>query len=182
MNSKDSIEIRLLILDDLEDWLEQCEIIDSESGVNDIYFGPYSTNDAFPTDEIRERTIDRWGKSKDLPNWRRAWGIFHQDKIVGNAQIAAGELPTNLHRVDLGIGILKEYRNIGLGKRLLNTVIRWCREEPSIHWIDLGVFSGNRNAEALFEKVGFKKTGYMEDCWLIDGKSISNTSMAINVK
>ena len=66
MNSKDSIEIRLLILDDLEDWLEQCEIIDSESGVNDIYFSPYSTNDAFPTDEIRERTIDRWGKSKSV--------------------------------------------------------------------------------------------------------------------
>ncbi|SVD27665.1 uncharacterized protein METZ01_LOCUS380519, partial [marine metagenome] len=27
MNAKDSIEIRLLILDDLENWLEQCEII-----------------------------------------------------------------------------------------------------------------------------------------------------------
>ena len=182
MNSKDSIEIRLLILDDLEDWLEQCEIIDSESGVNDIYFSPYSTNDAFPTDEIRERTIDRWGKSKDLPNWRRAWGIFHQDNIVGNAQISSGELPKNLHRVDLGIGILKEYRNKGLGKRLLYTVIQWCRVRPSIHWIDLGVFSGNNNAMALFKKVGFQKVGYKEDCWLIDGKSISETIMSINVK
>ena len=73
MNSKDSIEIRLLILDDLENWLKQCEIIDSESGENDIYFSPYSTNEAFPIDEIRERTIEMWGKSKDLPNWRKAW-------------------------------------------------------------------------------------------------------------
>jgi len=87
-----------------------------------------------------------------------------------------------LHRVDLGIGILKEYRNKGLGKRLLNTVIQWCREEPSVHWIDLGVFNGNKNAKALFDKVGFKEIGFIEDCWLIDGKSISNTSMAINVK
>ena len=181
MNAKDSIEIRLLILDDLENWLEQCEIIDSESGENDIYFGPYSTNDAFPTDEIRERTIDRWGKSKDLPNWRRAWGIFHQDKIVGNAQIAAGELPTNLHRVDLGIGILKEYRNIGLGKRLLNTVIRWCREEPSIHWIDLGVFSGNQKAERLFINSGFMIDSVVPDSWRIDTYIINQTNMTLFV-
>ena len=139
-------------------------------------------NDAFPTDEIRERTIDRWVRSKEMPNWRRAWGIIHNQKIIGNAQISAGDLPTNLHRVDLGISILKEYRNKGLGKRLLNTVIQWCREQPSILWIDLGVFSGNNNAKALFEKVGFKEIGYKEDCWLINGKSISETLMAINVK
>jgi len=182
MNLKDSIEIRLLTLDDLEDWLEQCIIVDDESGKNDIYFGPYSKNEVFPTDEIRKKTIDRWCKPIDMPNWRKAWGIFHRDKIVGNAQIAAGDLPTNLHRVDLGIGILKEYRNKGLGKRLLNTIIKWCIEQPSIHWIDLGVFSGNKNAKALFEKIGFRAIGFKEDCWLIDGRSISETSMAINVK
>ena len=182
MNAKDSIEIRLLTLDDLEDWLKLCNIVDAESGENGIYFGPYSINDPFPTDEIRKRTIARWSKSIDLPNWRKAWGIFHDDKIVGNAQIAAGDLPTNLHRVDLGIGILKEYRNKGLGKRLLKTIIQWCREQPSIHWIDLGVFSGNKNIKDLFEKIGFREIGYKEDCWLIDGKSISETLMAINVK
>jgi len=32
------------------------------------------------------------------------------------------------------------------------------------------------------KRLGLKKIGYKEDCWLIDGKSISNTSMAINVK
>ena len=42
MNIKDSIEIRLLTLDDLEGWLNQCAVVDAESGENDIYFGPYS--------------------------------------------------------------------------------------------------------------------------------------------
>ena len=50
------------------------------------------------------------------------------------------------------------------------------------HWIDLGVFSGNKIAKVLFENVGFKKIGYKEDCWLIDGKSISTTLISINVK
>ena len=56
MNSKDSIEIRLLTLDDLEDWLEQCEILDSESGVNDIYLTiPKSTH--HPT---KQKTPRMW--------------------------------------------------------------------------------------------------------------------------
>ena len=53
---------------------------------------------------------------------------------------------------------------------------------PYSHWIDLGVFSGNKIAKSLFEKVGFKKIGYKDDCWLIDGKSISTILMSINVK
>ena len=182
MNANDSIEIRLLTLDDLEDWLKLCNIVDADSGEDGIYFGPYSTNDSFPTDEIRKRTIARWSKSIDLPNWRKAWGIFHNQRIVGNAQIQAGELPTGLHRVEMSIVILKEYRNKGLGKRLLEVLIDWCNQQESIHWIDLGVFSGNNNAMALFKKVGFQKVGYIEDCWLIDGKSISETLMSINVK
>ena len=44
------------------------------------------------------------------------------------------------------------------------------------------MFSGNKIAKALFEKVGFKKIGYKEDCWLIDGKSISTILLSINVK
>jgi len=182
MNIKDDIIIRLLTFDDMDDWLDQCAIVDAESGENDIYFGPYSRRDKFSKERIKKKTLDRWSRNMNTPSWRKAWGIFHNQRIVGSAQIQAGELPTGLHRVELGIVILKEYRNKGLGRRLLEMIINWCQQEDSIHWIDLGVFSGNNNAMSLFKKVGFKKIGHMEDYWLIDGKSISETLMSINVK
>ncbi|SVB59948.1 uncharacterized protein METZ01_LOCUS212802 [marine metagenome] len=181
MDIKDDI-IRMLTIDDIDEWLDQCAIVDAESGEDGIYFGPYSRKDKFSKDKIKKKTLDRWTRNMDIPNWRKAWGIFHNQRIVGNAQIQAGELPTGLHRVEMSIVILKEYRNKGLGKRLLEVLIDWCNQQESIHWIDLGVFSGNNNAMALFKKVGFQKVGYIEDCWLIDGKSISETLMSINVK
>ena len=114
MDIKDDI-IRMLTIDDIDEWLDQCAIVDAESGEDGIYFGPYSRKDKFSKDKIKKKTLDRWTRNMDIPNWRKAWGIFHNQRIVGNAQIQAGELPTGLHRVEMSIVILKEYRNIGLG-------------------------------------------------------------------
>ena len=177
-----STHIRLLTLYDIENWLEQCKILNSESGDNNIYFGPYSKHEEFPADEIKKNTIKRWSKSLDAPGWRRAWGILEGDRIVGSADIAGGDLPTSLHRVNLGIGILKDYRNLGLGKKLLHVIIDWCKKQSNIFWIDLGVFSGNDIGKLVFEKVGFREIGYIEDCWIIDGQSIGSTSMSLKVK
>ena len=77
--------------------------------------------------------------------------------------------------------ILKEYRNLGLGSKLINVIIDWCKEQTSIYWIDLGVFSGNDVAKLVFEKNGFKDIGYKEDAWLVDGNSIGETLMTIPV-
>ena len=106
MDIKDDI-IRMLTIDDIDEWLDQCAIVDAESGEDGIYFGPYSRKDKFSKDKIKKKTLDRWTRNMDIPNWRKAWGIFHNQRIVGNAQIQAGELPTGLHRVEMSIVILK---------------------------------------------------------------------------
>ena len=182
LDNKENISIRLLTIDDVEEWLDLCAIVDTESGENGIYYGPYSRKDKFSKEKIKKKTLDRWSRNMNTLSWRKAWGVINDQKIVGNAQLDGGDLPTGMHRVDLSIGILKEYRNKGWGERLLTEIIDWCKKNDSIHWIDLGVFSGNDYAMALFEKVGFQKVGYKEGCWLIDGKSISETLMSINVK
>ena len=182
MKTAESIKIRLLTLDDVEGWLNQCEILDSESGEDGIYYGPYNRGVPFSIEKIRKKTIKLWSKEFSEPRWRRAWGIFDDNKIIGSAQIAAGDLSTSLHRVNLGLGIYSEYRNLGLGQRLFHIIIDWCRNESTISWIDLGVFSGNDNAKLVFEKVGFKEIGYVEDAWFIDGHSIGETLMTLNVE
>ena len=137
MRPINSFNIRLLTLDDLDEWLKQCEILSSESGANNIYFGAYSINEPYPIEEIKKNTIERWIKTTDTPGWRRAWGIFDSDRIIGSADIAGGDLQTSLHRVDFGIGIMKEYRNLGLGSKLINVIIDWCKEQPSISWMEI---------------------------------------------
>ena len=182
METAESIQIRLLDLDDVEDWLKQCHVLDAESGEDTIYYGPYSRSEPYSIDKIRQKTIKLWSQELKEPSWRRAWGIFDSDRIIGSAQIAAGELPANIHRVDLGIGIYKEYRNLGLGQKLFHVIIDWCKKEPSISWIDLGVFSGNEFAKSMFEKVGFVENGYREDAWRMDGHFVNETLMSLCVK
>ena len=48
METAESIQIRLLDLDDVEDWLKQCQVLDVESGENTIYYGPYSRANPTP--------------------------------------------------------------------------------------------------------------------------------------
>ena len=182
MKPKNSLNIRVLTLDDLEGWLNQCEILDSESGENNIYYGPYNSDEPYPSDKLRKKNKILWTQKITIPGWRRVWGVFDSNVIVGSAQITAGELPTNIHRVDLGLDIYKEYRNIGLGQKLISTIIEWCKNEPSVSWIDLSTFSGNKHAKHVFDKLGFKSLCYKDDAWCIDGLSIGETFMTLNVK
>ena len=175
------MDIRILKFEDIGSYLAQCEILDSESGNSGVYYGPYSKNDVYPIDELRKLTEERWSKDLDTPGWRRAWGVFDGDKIVGSGDVAGGDLKTNLHRVNLGMGILKEYRGKGNGKKLLEVIIEWCGRQESVMWIDLGVFSGNRKAERLFINSGFMIDSVVPDSWRIDTYIINQTNMTLYV-
>ena len=78
MKISESISIRLLTLNDVEDWLKQCEVLDYESGENNIYYGPYNRGEPYSIDKIRKKTIKLWTQKITEPSWRRAWGNDHQ--------------------------------------------------------------------------------------------------------
>ena len=78
-------------------------------------------------------------------------------KIVGDASLS--RLPRRMnHRGDLGISVLKEYWNKGIGSQLLLEIIKFAKEN-SFEIIDLQVRSDNVSAIHLYEKFGFKKIG-----------------------
>ena len=71
MKPINSFNIRMLTLNDLEDWLKQCEILDSESGENNIYYGPYNSDESYSIDRLRKKhkklCINDWNL---IFNWR----------------------------------------------------------------------------------------------------------------
>jgi RimJ/RimL family protein N-acetyltransferase/uncharacterized protein YhfF len=154
----------------------------AESGSDgDPYFGPYSRYEIFPADGMRERTRERWRTPLDEIGWRRAWGVFDGPQLVGSGHVAGGSLPTELHRGTLGVGILRGYRQRGLGRRLIGEIVAWCRAEPRLDWLDLGVFADNAPAWALYRKIGFVLLGDAPDRYRIDGHSIEDITMTLPV-
>ena len=100
-------------------------------------------------------------------------------KIVGDASLS--RLPRRMkHRGDLGVSVLKECWNKGIGSQLLLEIINFAKEN-SFEVIDLQVRSDNLSAIHLYEKFGFKKIGMHPAFFKIGSEEISFDYMCLKI-
>ena len=116
----------------------------------------------------------------DTPGWRRAWGLVDGELVVGHVDLKSGPLPAEQHRATLGLGLERPYRRAGWGRRLMLAAIDFCRTE-GLAWLDLGVFSSNAPAIALYTSLGFARVGIVVDRFRVDGQSIDDISMTLRL-
>lgn len=92
-------------------------------------------------------------------------------KIIGDASLS--RLPRRMqHRGDLGISVLREYWNQGIGSQLLSAIIKYAKVN-SFKIIDLQVRTDNTSAIHLYEKFGFKKIGTHKSFFIINNEEIA---------
>ena len=103
---------------------------------------------------------------------------FDGDCIVGNVAISpAGERYKIRHRANLGIAIVQEYCNCGLGSILMREGITFAGE-AGYEQAELGVFADNAPAIHLYHKCGFWDTGRIPRAFhLPDGSYIDEIQM-----
>lgn len=98
-------------------------------------------------------------------------------EIVGDASLS--RLPRRMsHRGDLGVSVVKEHWNKGIGGRLLEEIIGFAKEN-GFAVIDLQVRSDNASAIHLYEKYGFQKLGTHPAFFRIDGADVPFDYMAL---
>jgi len=93
-------------------------------------------------------------------------------KVVANSSITKRE-EYSKHVGGLGIGIRKGYRDIGIGTEMLRTLFTQA-ERMSLKMLTLTVFSTNKRAMHVYEKVGFKETGCIPNEIHKNGKFIDH--------
>lgn len=178
----DGYRIRMITPDEVDRFVAHHGAHDEESGTNgDLPNGPYSRTAKRDPADVRARALLRWDTPLDEPGWRRDWGLYLGESIVGSVHLGGGELEASLHRADLGIGIERPHRAKGQGFRLMTEAIAWARTQPTLDWIDLGVFEGNRRAIGLYERLGFVVCGKKADLFRVDGLSITDIQMTLPV-
>jgi len=84
----------------------------------------------------------------------RLWIAEADEKIVGSAAIVRVDDATAQFRWFL---VDESYQNIGIGGRLINTALDFCRENNYRH-IFLWTFKGLDSARSLYDKAGFVLT------------------------
>lgn len=81
------------------------------------------------------------------------------------------------HQAEFGIGVLQEYWGLGIGSHMLSAAIAWA-EACGLRKLTLKVLETNRNAIALYQKLGFTEEGLLRnDKLLSDGKYYNTVAM-----
>lgn len=147
-------------------------------------FAPYPADESahWNHEERRQKILGGWSIALSEPGWGRAWAIFEGDQIVGHIDLQAQKLKSSLHRAMIGMGIEASHRRQGFGKQLMETLIRWAREETELEWLDLSVFAKNEPARRLYRSCGFVEVGYLSDLFRVDGQKLDDVRMVLKLR
>ena len=100
------------------------------------------------------------------------------DRVVGWCDIRPRERPVTRHCGVLGIGILPDWRGLGVGRRLMERTLEAARAFPLAR-VELAVRADNARAVALYRKVGFEVEGRRQRAMLVDGVYYDDIVMAL---
>ncbi|MEN9531714.1 MAG: hypothetical protein RIQ83_938 [Pseudomonadota bacterium] len=135
------------------------------------------------TESLQAKFRAGFGSGVGQAGWRKLWLIKDtSDNIFGHIDLRHYNEEYRFHRVMLGMGVDCRVRKQGLGVKLIETAITFCRESEEIEWLDLNVLTNNLPAKNLYLKCGFNVVGEMSDCYRIDGESVSETTMTLCTK
>ncbi|HSJ00891.1 MAG: N-acetyltransferase family protein [Verrucomicrobium sp.] len=80
-------------------------------------------------------------------------------QIIGEINFKGSARRAFSHAVTLGMSVSTEWRNQGVGSRLMTEAIEWAKNTKSVTRIELFVYASNLPAIRLYEKFGFEIEG-----------------------
>ncbi|MFZ6180882.1 GNAT family N-acetyltransferase [Nannocystis pusilla] len=81
------------------------------------------------------------------------------DAIVGHALLDPLSLAVTSHVVRLTIAVHEGHQGQGVGRALMDELLRWARANPRVEKVELQVRSTNARAVALYRSLGFVEEG-----------------------
>ncbi|WP_202710285.1 GNAT family N-acetyltransferase [Sporosalibacterium faouarense] len=100
-------------------------------------------------------------------------------KIAGSCTLKISALKRERHKGTLGIALQEDFWGLGIGTKLMETVINWGKTKRLIK-ISLKVDTSNRRAINLYNKMGFEVEGkLLKDKVLKNGSYKNSYEMAL---
>lgn len=84
-------------------------------------------------------------------------------EIIGLLNFARKQRKRIAHLGYFGISIQADYCNLGIGRKMIEYLLGWAKQEPGIEKVCLEVFSHNTRAIHLYKKLGFIEEGRKKD-------------------
>ena len=103
-------------------------------------------------------------------------------KIIGSLNCIGSERVKIKHNTVLGMSVKEEYRDKGIGSKLLEYAIDWAKSTGVVKRIELHVFGTNSRAIHLYKKYGFEIEGEKQKAIKINNEYINELIMALSIK
>ncbi len=87
----------------------------------------------------------------------------YENKVIG--QCSVGLVKRNAryrHRAEVAFVILKDYCNLGIGGKMMEECIKWCKKN-GVTQIELDVVKNNERALKMYQSFGFEIIGIKEN-------------------
>lgn len=102
------------------------------------------------------------------------------EEVVGWAHLHVPTLEKLSHTAELTVGVLEEYRGIGIGSELLDRALEWV-DENGLEKVYQSVPSTNEEAIAFFESRGWQTDAVRENHYKLGDEYIDEVMMAIEL-
>jgi len=99
-------------------------------------------------------------------------------EVVGSADCQGGTYPKDRHVGGVGIAIRDGWREVGLGRVLMERILEWMRAQ-GFEKAELAVFATNARARRLYESLGFVEEGVRRSHVRIRGAYVDEVLMGL---
>lgn len=81
------------------------------------------------------------------------------EKFAGSSSIERKELDVNRHIGILRIGMVKDFRGMGIGKEMVEILAKLAKKDMGIRMIESSYYGKNTASEKLHKRLGFREIG-----------------------
>ncbi|MCM1105188.1 MAG: GNAT family N-acetyltransferase [Clostridium sp.] len=150
LKNQTSVIIRKPTVKDAQDIITIISTADTES-----LFLARNPGEFCTTVEREEALIERVLADADS-----TWFVAeYNGKLVGQCSVGLVRRSERYrHRAEVAFVILKDYQGLGIGGKMMEECIRWCREKE-VTQMELDVVTTNQRALSMYRGFGFEVTG-----------------------
>ncbi len=173
LKNGESINIRKVLISDAEKIFHYVKKVSGETDF--LTFSP----DEFKTTIKKQK--DYLKKYTVRENCLALIAVDEDERVVGMLDFDGGQKSRTKHRGEFAITVLKEYWGQGIGKAMINYLIKWAKNLGAIRKIDLKVRSDNRRAINLYKSLGFVVEGEISRFFYINDSFYSVFCMGLKI-
>ena len=96
-----------------------------------------------------------------------AWFVAeYENKVIGQCSVSlVRRNARQRHRAEVAFVILKDYCNLGIGGKMMEECVKWCKE-TGVTQMELDVVTNNERALKMYQNFGFEIIGTRENALL----------------